>query len=75
MKATRTFIVLLAALGAAGCGGTSSPVAPAEAPRFSGLHLIDSGNTADTTSSVSSAIPDSTGFDSERGTHLIGGGH
>lgn len=75
MKATRTFFVIITAAAVAGCSGTSSPVAPAEAPRFSGLHLIDSGNTADTTSSVSSAIPDSTGFDSERGTHLIGGGH
>ena len=75
MKATRTFLVVITAAAAAGCSGTSNPVAPAEAPRFDGTHLIGGGNRADTTSSVSSAIPDSTGFDSERGIHLIGGGH
>jgi hypothetical protein len=75
MKATRTLLVAIAAAAAAGCSRTPNPVAPAEAPRFSGIHLIGSGNRADATSSVSSAVPDSSAFGSERGTHLIGGGN
>lgn len=68
MKATRTFLVIIAAAAAAGCSRTSNPVAPGES-------TIGSGNKANATSSVSSAIPDSTGFGSERGIHLIGGGN
>lgn len=75
MKATRTFLVVIAAAAVAGCSRTPNPVAPAETPRLSGTHLISSGNTAGTTSSVSSAIPDSAAFGSGRGTHLIGGGN
>lgn len=75
MKATRTFLVVITSVAAAGCGGTSSPVAPTEAPRYDGTHLIGGGDRADTTSVVSSAIPDTTGFGSERGTHLIGSGN
>ncbi len=75
MKAMRIFLIVIAAAAAAGCSRTPNPVAPEGTPRFSGTHLIGSGNKADATSSVSSAIPDSTGFSSERGLHLIGGGN
>lgn len=62
MKATRTFLLVLAAAAVAGCTGTSSLVAPP-----------DSGAHSDAVQPTSSA--DTAGTAYGRGVHLIGGGN
>lgn len=61
MKATRTFLVVLAAIGAAGCSRTPDPIAPAGAGARS--------NVLQTTSSADSVSTEL------RGVHTFGGGN
>lgn len=61
MKATRTSLAVLAAVAVAGCGRTSSPVAPPDSPARS-----DAVQTATTADTVSTEL---------RGVHTFGGGN
>ena len=48
MKATRAFLLVLAAAGVAGCGRTSSPVAPPDGVRSEVVHSTSSSDTVST---------------------------